>query len=176
MPVVAFAEFNWGEGEAHYGDRHFYTVTAYAFDPKVHRYTRRIKYATSQKYSDGDGEKPLNVLESEKDMIVSKLTDVQQSKPVAENAPQVTPVPAAVQSPADPNAVNRRLAECILPEVQYGHYSSYDGGQSLIDLLQECPLETAAFGNQCEASGHSIEECTDRLASYMHAAIRKFGK
>jgi len=186
MPIVAFAQANWGEGEAHYGDRHFYTVSAYVFDSSAQKYKKGTQYITSEKYYDGEGEKPVMVLTTEKPTILAKLMGTEPPQTEAGPAP-TEPIERSIPAAEAPTATNpttkpdeagatRRLAECILPKAQYGRYSSYDGGQSVINLMEACPFESGAFSNQCEASGHSSKECSDRLAVMLQGAIRKFGK
>jgi hypothetical protein len=78
MPIITFAEHIWGEGEPHYGN-HFWTISAYVFDAKAHRYLKRTQYITARKYSDdGDG-KALSVLQNEKSTITAKLTRPESS-------------------------------------------------------------------------------------------------
>jgi hypothetical protein len=84
MPIITFAEHIWGEDEPHYGN-HFWTISAYVFDVKTHRYLKRTQYITTRKYSDGEDGKALSVLQNEKSTITAKLTrpettNVEQTK------------------------------------------------------------------------------------------------
>jgi hypothetical protein len=177
MPVTAFAEQIWGEGEAHYGDRHLFNVSAYVFDAQTRRYTKRVEYTTSQKYSDDDNGKPNGVLESEKPNIIKRLTGVDgQSNVENDGSTQVAPVPRSAPTKAESDAVNRQLSECILPKVQYGQYSSYDGTKSVLSLEEQCAEPVVRYEEQCEASGHSERDCTLQLAILMKAAMRMFNK
>jgi hypothetical protein len=177
MPVTAFAEQIWGEGEAHYGDQHLFNVSAYVFDAQTRRYMKRVEYTTSQKYSDDDNGKPSGVLASEKPTIIKRLTGVDdQSNVENDGSTQVAPVPRSAPTKAESDAVTRQLSECILPKVQYGQYSSYDGAKSLLRLQEECGEPVVRYEEQCEASGHSESDCTLQLAILMRAAMRMFNK
>jgi hypothetical protein len=177
MPVTAFAEQIWGEGEAHYGDRHLFKVSAYVFDAQTRRYMKRMEYTTSQKYSDDDNGKPNGVLESEKTTIIKRLTGVDDQANVEnDGSTQAAPAPRSPPTKAESNAVNRQLSECILPKVQYGQYSSYDGAKSVLSLEEQCAEPVVRYEEQCEASGHSEQECTLQLAVLMKAAMRMFNK
>lgn len=61
----------------------------------------------------------------------------------AENrSPQAQDQAAAVvsQRPASPKTVHEaseELSQCVMPEAQYGRYSSFDGGQSAEKILEQ---------------------------------------
>jgi hypothetical protein len=177
MPVITFAEANWAEGEAHYGDKHFYTVSAYVYDPNPMKYTKRLEYVTSQKYSDEEDPKLLSVLANEKPTIVGKLTGLMLANTEQSTPAQSSPVPKVSSPQPNTESLNRQLVQCILPKAQYSQYSSFDGGRSAEKLLDEdCPNESFAWEEKCEADGQSSKDCFLKQMILAQAALKSFGK
>ncbi len=70
-----------------------------------------------------------------------------------------------------------RLMYCVNPEAQYGRYSSYDGGASVLKILEEkCRQEYLEFVNSCENSGIANETCLLGAATATQLALKRFGK
>lgn len=78
-PILVHADFIWGDGETHF-DRHFYTVEAWRFDPKLDRYVKAFSYQTSKKYGGGDVQ-PVTVLQPEREEIIKRLSDLNPAHP-----------------------------------------------------------------------------------------------
>jgi hypothetical protein len=86
------------------------------------------------------------------------------------------PTKQQFQSPPTKSAESDRLMYCVNPEVQYGQYSSYDGGESVIKILEgKCKREYLAFLKICEQSEDS-RSCVLGAATATQLAIKQFGK
>jgi hypothetical protein len=92
---------------------------------------------------------------------------------------------AAVNSePPEPamsfDDANRELSQCLMPEAQYGRYSSFDGGKSAEQLLEKkCAKQYLAFMRACNGSigGEDQEKkCVVIAAIAAQAAIKQWGK
>jgi hypothetical protein len=68
------------------------------------------------------------------------------------------------------------LQQCLMPEAQYGRYSSFDGGTSAGNLLMKCIKEFSAWENSCEALGSTKEQCMTTGLITAQIAIKNFGK
>lgn len=79
MPILVTADFNWANGETHFGD-HLYTVTAYLFDKNTGKYVRQFNYVTSKKYSGIDSADAIKILQPERDTIIQKLASSRPDK------------------------------------------------------------------------------------------------
>ena len=75
---------------------------------------------------------------------------------------------------------NTELSQCLMPEAQYGRYSSFDGGQSAEKILEgKCLSQGLAFIAACEGNDRSEEKaktCTLTALIAAQAAIKQFGK
>jgi hypothetical protein len=74
---------------------------------------------------------------------------------------------------------NRELSQCLMPEAQYGRYSSFDGGKSAEQLLeQKCTKQWLAFVAACKGNGDSEKEKTCMMGALIaaQAAIKQWGK
>jgi TPR repeat protein len=100
------------------------------------------------------------------------------------HSPDVCPANAMVvigsaikkESPTTSSAVLDRLMYCVNPEIQHGQYSSYDGGTSVIKVLEgKCKREYLSFLQFCEQSGDS-NSCVLSAAVATQLAIKQFGK
>ena len=69
-PVLVLADFVWGKGESHFA-WHFYTVSAWKFDPKIGHYSEAFEYRTARKYSGGDSDR-IRVLGPERQEIIRR--------------------------------------------------------------------------------------------------------
>ena len=68
------------------------------------------------------------------------------------------------------------LMYCVNPEIQYGQYSSYDGGKSVMTILEgKCKRQYLKFLQSCEQSEDS-RTCVLGAATATQLAIKKFGK
>ena len=84
----------------------------------------------------------------------------------------------------DMGKAEENLGYCITPKIQYGQYSSYDGGKSAIRLMvNECPAETWDFQKACEikyAHTGNIEEvsktCLMIEAAATQTLLKQFNK
>ncbi|MBI2715562.1 MAG: hypothetical protein HYX37_14100 [Rhizobiales bacterium] len=89
-------------------------------------------------------------------------------------------MPPTVQPKSDTQKINRELQQCLLPEAQYGKYSSFDGGKSANSLLDKCKREYLAWVDECErntsATGDTTESCIMKVMIAAQAAIKLFGK
>lgn len=72
MPVFVTAEFNWADGEGHFGE-HRYTITSYIYNRQVGRYLKADSFVTGKKYPGLDSADTIKVLESEKRTILARL-------------------------------------------------------------------------------------------------------
>jgi len=70
-PVLADADFVWGDGESHFGD-HFYNVEVWTFEPSTELYAKVLSYRTSKKYPGGD-DAEVKVLVPEREEILRRL-------------------------------------------------------------------------------------------------------
>jgi hypothetical protein len=69
------------------------------------------------------------------------------------------------------------LEHCVIPKIQYGQYSSYDGGESVRKLLtRECDDEYYQALDTCAALGESKDSCDTKLWNATEATIRQLGK
>ncbi len=71
------------------------------------------------------------------------------------------------------------MTYCLLPEAQYGQYSSFDGGRSALKLLEKCGSEVAAFLEECEKTNgqpDADKTCLTTAAIAAQVAIKSFGK
>lgn len=67
------------------------------------------------------------------------------------------------------------LSYCIIPKIQYGHYSSYDGGKSALKLMQEdCLIQSADYIDACERD--KIEGCTLQAGILIQSALKMLNK
>lgn len=72
---------------------------------------------------------------------------------------------------------NKVLLGCLLPEAQYGQYSSYDGGKSAQLLLtNKCSSQWLAWMDACAKAGDTEDSCIAKSAVMAQLAIKKFGK
>jgi hypothetical protein len=93
-------------------------------------------------------------------------------------APQSVWPPIEQQFPSPPakSAESDRLMYCVNPEIQYGQYSSYDGGKSAMKILEgKCKREYLDFLQACERSEDS-RSCVLGAAAATQLAIKRFGK
>jgi hypothetical protein len=82
---------------------------------------------------------------------------------------QIPPAPAK-------SADLDRLMYCVNPEIQYGQYSSFDGGKSAEKILEEkCRHEYLEFVRSCERSRES-RNCVLSAAVATQLAIKQAGK
>jgi uncharacterized protein len=79
-------------------------------------------------------------------------------------------------SPSAKSAASDKLMYCVNPEIQYGQYSSYDGGNSTIKILEgKCKREYLDFLQACEQSEDS-RSCVLAATIATQLAIKQFGK
>lgn len=80
-PVFATADFIWdfqameksgGDAETHFAE-HRYRIRAYVFDPKDQRYVEKVSFDTGGKYKGLDEVDQINVLEAERQNVLSRL-------------------------------------------------------------------------------------------------------
>jgi hypothetical protein len=76
MPVLATADYIWGNGESHFAS-HFFTVSLYVFDVNTQQYVKQITYVTGHKYPSLDERRSIQVLQSERATIVARLAGQQ---------------------------------------------------------------------------------------------------
>ncbi|MFA5825182.1 MAG: hypothetical protein WC825_04320 [Gallionellaceae bacterium] len=106
----------------------------------------------------------------------------------------ITPAPAGVASKdrssrtaviskklsEDPSKTNRlfeTLSYCVVPAVQYGQYSSYDGGKSSGYLLMDkCANEFLAWNKACLEDGGTKDSCLTEGLVYVQSILKKFNK
>jgi hypothetical protein len=97
--------------------------------------------------------------------------------PPDQEATAATSLPSAPPKTFD--EANRELSECIMPEAQYGRYSSFDGGKSAEKLIEEkCTTQYLAFLETCKGSGDTEKEKTCSRTALIAAqmAIKQWGK
>ena len=71
----------------------------------------------------------------------------------------------------------KELEYCVVPEAQYGKYSSFDGGKSAVAILGgKCSREFRTYTRACQHSGDPEVGCTQRAFMLAQMAIEKFGK
>jgi hypothetical protein len=99
------------------------------------------------------------------------------------HSPQDQEATAATSRPSAPpksfDEANREMSECIMPEAQYGRYSSFDGGQSAENILEKkCAKQYLAFLAACKGNGDAEKEKTCSMTALIAAqmAIKQFGK
>jgi hypothetical protein len=93
---------------------------------------------------------------------------------------EATAQPSARPVPKPFDDANRELSQCLMPEAQYGRYSSFDGGKSAEKLLEEkCTTQYLAFVESCEGNDGSEDQKKKRIvlaAIAAQGAIKQFGK
>ena len=74
LPVLVTADFIWGSdpNESHFAPHH-YSVSVYAFDGKIGRYLRLVRYETTKKYPGLDDADEIHVLGAERPIVLAKL-------------------------------------------------------------------------------------------------------
>jgi hypothetical protein len=74
--------------------------------------------------------------------------------------------------------INNSFLYCIVPKIQYGQYSSYDGGKSAGALLwKDCPMETQNWIADCvQLSKTNDKECSLRAGVVTQIILKQFGK
>jgi hypothetical protein len=100
---------------------------------------------------------------------------------LAATAAAQAPSKAAAASPSAAASVSedadRKLTQCILPEAQYGKYSSYDGVKSVQAILErQCGTPYLNWVRNCLARGDSNESCILKSAILVKAALKMFDK
>lgn len=74
--------------------------------------------------------------------------------------------------------VTKQMLYCVVPEAQYGQYSSFDGGKSAGKILEKCWKEALAFVDDCiKTEGHHDKETCQWIATItVQQSIKSFGK
>jgi hypothetical protein len=94
-----------------------------------------------------------------------------------EQAPTAPGSPQGVSGNANFDQANTELSQCLLPKIQYGQYSSYDGGKSALNLLEDgCVNESSRWIEACVASGNTRENCNEKAVILAQASIKMMGK
>jgi hypothetical protein len=105
------------------------------------------------------------------------LRQAEYRSPQDQEATAATSLPS--QPPKSFDDANREMSECIMPEAQYGRYSSFDGGESAEKILeQKCRTQHLAFLAACKGNGDSEKEKTCAMTALIAAqmAIKQWGK
>jgi two-component SAPR family response regulator len=68
--------------------------------------------------------------------------------------------------------VDKTFVECLSEKSKNGAYSSFDGGQSAIRLLDDCNVQWKEWHSRCMADGTSDPDCTLRSGLLSQAAIK----
>ncbi len=75
------------------------------------------------------------------------------------------------------NRLFEMLSYCVVPAVQYGQYSSYDGGKSSGYLLMDkCANEFIAWNKSCLEDGGTKDSCLTEGLVYVQSILKKFNK
>jgi hypothetical protein len=89
---------------------------------------------------------------------------------------------AAMLTTAAPSPVIRvadltdELTQCVIPKIQYGEYSSYDGGKSAKALLNACSSEWIAFVHDCRRETSLGANCAAVGLILVQSLLQRFGK
>lgn len=105
--------------------------------------------------------------------------------PVIEAAPSVSAaVPPKADMPATPDdklkSAIKRFGFCARPKIQYGQFSSFDGGKSAMDLMYKCASEGGDFLDACKAGKPGGTDpdnsCSLALATVTQLMLKEMGK
>lgn len=97
--------------------------------------------------------------------------------PAKEAAPVVATEPATPKVSKPAKDIDQEFTRCLMPAVQYGQYSSYDGGKSAVKLLLEkCHHENLNWVAHCKSHGESDDSCQMKALIAAQAILKMFGK
>lgn len=95
-----------------------------------------------------------------------------------------SPAPSVATTPVPSDDKLRKATDkvgyCVRPKVQYGQYSSFDGGKSAMDLMIKCVAEGSEYLDACKAGkpgGADPENnCSLALGLTVQLMIKEMGK